>query len=273
MYSYILQASLLYETASLGWPHRIQICTTQTVWFGLKCPSLEVREIELEALPSEQAQASHFAGKVTIWQHNEIRQNSSAVGIRPSTSGLSGGVLPSHIDFRWHTYSRNKDNPQFNIRHAEGAADVSTRKLDKVRLRRCRVRYFGQPSYLQFRNQALARPGHVNKHMYVRKSTHQRYVFTDAENPSTYCRNTPHQTSNWITAWRTVCSETLTLVPLIKKFLTCHGLWRFVAVSTTACQWHYDDLHESNPHNKSCSILIQFFDICLGFGLSLPVCV
>jgi hypothetical protein len=120
----------------------------------------------------------------------------------------------------------------------------------------------------KFRNQALE-----SKQAHERKSRHHRYVFTEAGNPSKYCRNTSHQTSNCVTAWRTVCSETLILVQLIKKFLTCHGFWRFVAVSTTTSQWHYDDLHESSPHNKSCSILTQFFDICLGFGLSLPVCV
>ena len=169
-------------------------------------------------------------------------------------------------------YSSNKDNLQFNIRHGEGAADVSTPKLNKLRLRPCRIRYFGQLSYLKFRNQALARTGHVNKHM---------YVTADIRGTSSLTRKTPRSTAEThliklrtvLTAWRTVCSETLILVQLIKEFLTCHGLWRFVAVSTTASQWHYDDLHESNPHNKSCSVSTPFFDIRLGFGLSLPVCV
>jgi hypothetical protein len=75
-------------------------------------------------------------------------------------------------------YSSNKDNPQFNIRHGEGAADVSTPKLDRLRLRPCRIRYFGQLSYLKFRNQALARTGHVNKHMYVKADIRGTFSLT-----------------------------------------------------------------------------------------------
>ena len=72
------------------------------------------------------------------------------------------------------TYSSNKDNLQFNIQHAEGAAGVSTPKSDKLRLRPCRIRYFGQLGYLQFRNEALVRPGRVNKHMYLKQTSEVR---------------------------------------------------------------------------------------------------